>query len=182
MGTGTRQRKRTISTTEILNEVERFSRRTISICAAPPPIADIDAIDDEEAVIENHPELKERDDALSISNLETIVHILKGNIGIGVLTLPMAIRNSGLIFGSIGLIFIAYLCVYCMMLLVNAAHRVNMIFILSKPSHSVPSITKYLLIWHAREYKCKLSFYFRQLKRGTSLSWTMQTRLVHRFK
>jgi len=123
MGTGTRQRKRTISTTEILNEVERFSRRTISICAAPPPIADIDAIDDEEAVIENHPELKERDDALSISNLETIVHILKGNIGIGVLTLPMAIRNSGLIFGSIGLIFIAYLCVYCMMLLVNAAHR-----------------------------------------------------------
>ena len=107
---------------------------------------DTGVIDDEEAAIESVGEMKERNDALSISNLETIVHILKGNIGIGVLTLPMAIRNSGLIFGSIGLIFIAYLCVYCMMLLVNAAHRVNMIFILSKPSHSVPSITKYLLI------------------------------------
>ena len=58
-------------------------------------------------------------------NLETIIHILKGNIGIGVLTLPMAIRNSGLIFGSFGLIVIAYLCVFCMVLLVNAAHKVN---------------------------------------------------------
>jgi len=120
---GSRQRKRTISTAEILNEVERFSRRTISVCAPPPPITDIDVIDDDEVVIEGPAEIKERDDALSISNLETIVHILKGNIGIGVLTLPMAIRNSGLIFGSLGLIFIAYLCVYCMMLLVNAAHR-----------------------------------------------------------
>ena len=75
--------------------------------------------------LESNVEPKERDDALAISNLETIIHILKGNIGIGVLTLPMAIRNSGLIFGSLGLIFIAYLCVYCMMLLVNAAHRVR---------------------------------------------------------
>ena len=124
---GPRHRKRTISTTEILNEVERFSRRTISICAAPPPIISGNDVieDDEEAAIESNPESKERDDALSISNMETIIHILKGNIGIGVLTLPMALRNSGLIFGSLGLIFIAYLCVYCMMLLVNAAHRVR---------------------------------------------------------
>jgi len=122
---GPRHRKRTISTTEIMNEVERFSRRTISICAAPPPIISSNDVieDDEEAAVESNPESKDRDDALSISNMETIVHILKGNIGIGVLTLPMALRNSGLIFGSLGLIFIAYLCVYCMMLLVNAAHR-----------------------------------------------------------
>ena len=88
-------------------------------------------------------------------NFETIIHILKGNIGIGgtgyryylflwyiatlkqyrlllnififylVLTLPMAIRNSGLIFGSIGLLLIAYICVYCMTLLVKAAHKVS---------------------------------------------------------
>ena len=88
-------------------------------------------------------------------NFETIIHILKGNIGIGgtgyryylflwyiatlkqyrlllniiifylVLTLPMAIRNSGLIFGSIGLLLIAYICVYCMTLLVKAAHKVR---------------------------------------------------------
>ena len=61
-------------------------------------------------------------------NFETIIHILKGNIGIGVLTLPMAIRNSGLIFGSLGLALIAYLCVYCMTLLVKAAHKVRNIW------------------------------------------------------
>ena len=66
-----------------MNEVERFSRRTISICAAPPPIISSNDVieDDEEAALESNPELKERDDAMSISNMETIVHILKGNIG-----------------------------------------------------------------------------------------------------
>ena len=117
----------------MLNEVERFSRRTISVCGAPPPISGIDVVteDVENATETSTENAKDRDDALSISNLETIVHILKGNIGIGVLTLPMAIRNSGLVFGSLGLIFIAYLCVYCMMLLVNAAHRVRNNYLLT---------------------------------------------------
>ena len=57
-------------------------------------------------------------------NFETIIHILKGNIGIGVLTLPRAIRNSGLIGGLIGLTAIAGICIYCMHLLVRAAHKV----------------------------------------------------------
>ena len=65
----------------------------------------------------------ERESANSISNFETIIHLLKGNIGMGVLTLPMAIRNSGLMFGSLGLAFIAFVCVYCMRMLVNAAHK-----------------------------------------------------------
>ena len=57
-------------------------------------------------------------------NFETIIHILKGNIGIGVLTLPRAIRNSGLIGGIIGLSVIAAICIYGMHLLVKAAHKV----------------------------------------------------------
>ena len=57
-------------------------------------------------------------------NFETIIHILKGNIGIGVLTLPRAIRNAGLIGGLIGLTAIASVCIYCMHLLVRAAHKV----------------------------------------------------------
>ena len=65
----------------------------------------------------------ERQSENSISNFETIIHLLKGNIGMGVLTLPMAIRNSGLMFGSLGLAFIAFVCVYCMRMLVNAAHK-----------------------------------------------------------
>ena len=51
------------------------------------------------------------------------MHLLKGNIGMGVLTLPMAVRNAGLLFGAAGLGLIALVCVYCMRMLVGAAHR-----------------------------------------------------------
>ena len=68
-------------------------------------------------------EREERESAHSISSLEAIVHLLKGNIGMGVLTLPMAVRNAGLLFGAAGLGLIALVCVYCMRMLVNAAHK-----------------------------------------------------------
>lgn len=183
---GPRHRKRTISTTEIMNEVERFSRRTISICAAPPPIISSNDVieDDEEAAVESNPESKERDDALSISNMETIVHILKGNIGIGVLTLPMALRNSGLIFGSLGLIFIAYLCVYCMMLLVNAAHRVrNRTDYLYTYVHIVLLKVPTCLISPESVILQNFVPFLRLVKKGrTSDSLTTLTRLVLPFK
>lgn len=71
-------------------------------------------------------------------NFETIIHVLKGNIGIGILTLPMAIHNAGLIGGSLGLAAIAYICVSCMFMLVRAAHKVGIIFDrVSEGSHSV---------------------------------------------
>ena len=38
----------------------------------------------------------------TISNIETIIHLLKGNIGIGVLTMPIAISNAGLVGGVLG--------------------------------------------------------------------------------
>jgi amino acid permease len=75
-------------------------------------------------------------------NFETIIHILKGNIGIGVLTLPMAIHNAGLIGGSVGLAVIAYVCVYCMFMLVRAAHKVSQLTILEKND----TVTKFVEI------------------------------------
>ena len=68
----------------------------------------------------------ERQSEHSISSLESIVHLLKGNIGMGVLTLPMAVRNAGLLFGSFGLAAIASICVYCMRMLVAAAHKARL--------------------------------------------------------
>jgi amino acid permease len=38
----------------------------------------------------------------------------------------MAIKNAGLIGGSLGLAAIAYICVYCMFMLVKAAHKVKL--------------------------------------------------------
>ena len=37
-----------------------------------------------------------------ISNTDTIIHMLKGNIGTGILAMPDAIKNSGLLVGNIG--------------------------------------------------------------------------------
>ena len=37
-----------------------------------------------------------------ISNTDTIIHLLKGFIGTGILAMPDAIKNSGLIFGNVG--------------------------------------------------------------------------------
>ena len=69
------------------------------------------------------PEDKERESEHSISNFESIIHLSVGNVGMGVLTLPMAYHNAGLLFGIFGLGFIAFVCIYCMCMLVNAAHK-----------------------------------------------------------
>ena len=37
-----------------------------------------------------------------ISNMDTIIHMLKGNIGTGILAMPDAIKNSGLVVGNLG--------------------------------------------------------------------------------
>lgn len=58
-----------------------------------------------------------------IPNLGAITLILSGNIGIGVLTLPKAISNAGLIGGVLGLICIGFICIYCMNMLVKASYE-----------------------------------------------------------
>ena len=54
-----------------------------------------------------------------ISNTDTIIHMLKGNIGTGILAMPDAIKNSGLLVGNLGLVIMAFICVHCMHLLVG---------------------------------------------------------------
>jgi len=149
---GVRQRqargRRRISTSSILDEMERFSRRTLSTStvysqgiaeevASALAASDAQSDDDGDAIIgeededaasvdadDSNPILaSERHTEHAISSFETIVHILKGNIGIGILTLPVAIRNAGLILGCFGIAAIAVICVLCMKMLVNAAHH-----------------------------------------------------------
>jgi proton-coupled amino acid transporter len=62
-----------------------------------------------------------------ISNCDTIVHLLKGNIGTGILAMPDAIKNSGLLVGNLGLVVISIMAVHCMHMLVRAAHRLKSI-------------------------------------------------------
>jgi len=68
-----------------------------------------------------------------ISNTDTIIHMLKGNLGTGILAMPDAIKNSGLLVGNIGLVFMATICIHCMHLLVNTSQvlcrRTNLPFL-----------------------------------------------------
>ena len=55
------------------------------------------------------------------SNMETTMHIVKANIGTGVLAMPLAFSNSGIVFGSICLFIMAVICVHCMHILLKTS-------------------------------------------------------------
>jgi len=57
------------------------------------------------------------------SNTDTLMHILKANIGTGILAMPDAIKNSGLTVGTIGLVIIAILCTHCMHIVVKCSRH-----------------------------------------------------------
>ena len=61
---------------------------------------------------------KAEDGRPKISNTEVIIHMLKGNIGTGILAMPDAIKNSGIVVGNLGLVVMGVICVHCMHLLV----------------------------------------------------------------
>ncbi|GBM16725.1 Proton-coupled amino acid transporter 1 [Araneus ventricosus] len=52
------------------------------------------------------------------SNFATLMHLLKGNIGTGILAMPNAVSNAGLLVGSAGIPVLGVICVHCMHLLV----------------------------------------------------------------
>jgi len=136
---GDGHRNRTISTSSnlqgILEDFNRFSRRTIStsdmrkrlmshvshdetthlLSESSTVVSELDNVanDDDAADLKRH----------TISNTETIIHLLKGNIGIGVLTMPIAISNAGLVGGVLGMIFVAVVTIHCMHTLVISAQK-----------------------------------------------------------
>lgn len=52
------------------------------------------------------------------SSIQTLIHLIKGNLGTGILAMPDALRHSGLLVGCAVLPFLAVVCVHCMHLLV----------------------------------------------------------------
>lgn len=57
------------------------------------------------------------------TNLDTMIHLIKGNIGTGILAMPDAFLNAGLALGTFGVLLIGAICTHCMHMLVHCAHE-----------------------------------------------------------
>ncbi|XP_020287062.1 proton-coupled amino acid transporter-like protein pathetic [Pseudomyrmex gracilis] len=63
-----------------------------------------------------------RDKQHATSDLGAAMHLLKSSLGTGILAMPYAIMNGGLLFGGIGTIIIGLICAHCVHILVRTSH------------------------------------------------------------
>lgn len=89
----------------------------------------------ERRIIETHSETKplihssnfpsDHDSPVNLtSNTLTFMQLIKANIGTGILAIPNAFANSGLILGTVALPILGFIAIHCMHLLVNSHNKI----------------------------------------------------------
>lgn len=58
----------------------------------------------------------------------SLAHLLKSSLGTGILAMPMAFKNSGLLVGALGTIIVGLICTHCVHILVSNTNE-NFLFI-----------------------------------------------------
>ncbi|XP_076623501.1 solute carrier family 36 member pathetic [Colletes latitarsis] len=56
------------------------------------------------------------------TDCDTLTHLLKASLGTGILSMPMAFKNAGLLVGVFATILVAFVCTHCAYILVKCAH------------------------------------------------------------
>lgn len=73
-----------------------------------------------ESITANNCKIKKK--FISLSDLETLIHFVKGSLGSGIVSMPLAFSNAGLWFGLVATFFIGSICTYCVHILVKCSH------------------------------------------------------------
>ncbi|XP_063975258.1 proton-coupled amino acid transporter-like protein pathetic isoform X2 [Diachasmimorpha longicaudata] len=95
------------------NQMKEFSSTTK---IAPGPIGEYHEKDELYDPFEN------RDKKDANSDLGSLAHMIKSSLGTGILAMPNAVRNGGLLFGGIGTVIIGIVCAHCVHILVKSSH------------------------------------------------------------
>ncbi|XP_044576947.1 proton-coupled amino acid transporter-like protein pathetic isoform X1 [Cotesia glomerata] len=80
----------------------------------------VEKANDEEAALYNP--FEHRKLSHPTSDLDTLIHLLKGSLGSGILAMPLAFKSAGLYFGLVATFLIGMVCTYCVHILVKCAH------------------------------------------------------------
>ncbi|CAN0449140.1 unnamed protein product [Rangifer tarandus platyrhynchus] len=100
-----------------------------------------------------------------ITAFQTLVHLVKGNIGTGVLGLPLAMKNAGILMGPLSLLAMGLISCHCMHILIRCArrfcHRFNKPFMDYGDTvmHGLEANPSTWLRNHARWGRCIVSFF-----------------------
>ncbi|KAK8379494.1 hypothetical protein O3P69_019424 [Scylla paramamosain] len=65
----------------------------------------------------------ERDLEHPTNNCETLIHVLKGNVGTGLLAMPEAFKHAGLWVGFLGIPIMGLVCIHCMHVLLKCSRE-----------------------------------------------------------